>query len=152
MWVGVLRCVPRPLQVANAVGAALGQVSGSVDRIVTLDSDNREASWKRAQRECEEAATLIAVAEGADPRTVNTVDVSDMDVPYVGKSGVAKRIRVRVVGDLQSSEQPLPTEGESQPKGGVAKVQQVSTAVVECDRVGRWSAVDYQCVLLLFGV
>ena len=107
------------------MGAALGQVSGSVDRIVTLDSDNRDASWESAQRECKEAATLTAVAAGADPRTVEVVDMNEMHVPYVGKSGMAVRMRVRVVGDLQSCEQPTTTEGDTQAEGGVAKVQPV---------------------------
>ena len=114
------------------MGAALGQVSGSVDRIVTLDRNDRDASWEKAQQECREAAILSAVKAGAERSSVEVVDVSEVPVPYVGSSGLAVRMRVRAVGDLQSCEQPIADVGGTQDKGGVAKQQQqqVSTAVV----------------------
>ena len=123
------------------MGAALGQVSGSVDRIVTLDSDDRDASWERAQQQCKEEATSYAVAAGAEPGSVEVVDVNEVPVPYVGSSGMAVRMRVRVVGDLQGYGQPTTTKGETQAKRGIAKVLQVS-AVVDCVWEGRCAAVD----------
>ena len=108
------------------MGAALGQVSGSVERIVTLDSDNRDASLKSARQQCEEEARLIAVAAGAEPRSVKVVDVSNVEVPYVGKSGMTKRMRVMVVGDLFSCRQPMANEGEMQANEEVSEVRQVA--------------------------
>ena len=142
---GVVRCVPpHPplLQVANAVGAALGQVSGSVDRIVTLDSENRDASWESARQQCKEEARLIAVAAGAEPRSVDVVDMSEVEVPYVGKSGMTVRMRVRVVGDLFSSRQPMASEGEMQANEEVSEVSRWSSAA------GGWPVVDYMWMVV----
>ena len=123
------------------MGAALGQVSGSVDRIVTLDSDDRDASWERAHQRCKEEATSYAVAAGAELSSVEVVDVNEVPVPHVGSSGMAVRMHVKVVGDLQGQEQSTTTKGETQAKRGIAKVLQVS-AVVDCGWERRCSAVD----------
>ena len=124
------------------MGAALGQVSGSVDRIVTLDSDDRDASWERAHQRCKEEATSYAVAAGAELSSVEVVDVNEVPVPHVGSSGMAVRMHVKVVGDLQGHGQPTTTKGETQAKRGIAKVLQVSAAVVDCVWEGRCAAVD----------
>jgi N-methylhydantoinase A/oxoprolinase/acetone carboxylase beta subunit len=79
--------------VANAVGAAIAQVSGEVDRVFSgLGRD-------RSIRDATEEAMAQAVAAGADPDTLSVVDVEDLPLSYL--SGDARRVRVRVVGDIR---------------------------------------------------
>jgi N-methylhydantoinase A/oxoprolinase/acetone carboxylase beta subunit len=78
--------------VANAVGAAIAQVSGEVDRI--FQGRSRDDAIAEAAREAERRA----VASGAARRTLQTVEVDDIPVSYL--PGDARRVRVRVVGDV----------------------------------------------------
>ena len=54
------------LKVANAVGAALSQVSGVRDTVVSLDQTTREAALEGAKQQ----ATLVAIEHGAQPDSV----------------------------------------------------------------------------------
>ncbi len=78
--------------VANAVGAAIAQVSGEVDQIY------RDLSRDEAIAAARRAADAKAVAAGADPQTLNVVEVEDLPLAYL--PGNSLRIRVRVVGDI----------------------------------------------------
>lgn len=78
--------------VANAVGAAIAQVSGEVDRVVT------GLSRKEAIDLATEEARGRAVAAGAREDTLAVVDVEDLPLAYL--PGDAIRVRVRVVGDI----------------------------------------------------
>lgn len=90
---GVSRVVRVPNgDCANAVGAAIAQVSGEVDRIF------RDVSREEALAEAREIATARAVASGADPATVAVVDSEDIPIAYL--PGNARRIRLRCVGDI----------------------------------------------------
>ena len=65
---GISKIIKPPnYSVANAVGAAACQVSGSVDVIEKIDANNDVASIKKRAAE---RATKIAVENGADPATV----------------------------------------------------------------------------------
>ena len=68
---------PEHFEVANAIGAAITQVGGEVDRIFSLDQLTRDEALERAKAE----ATSKAVAAGADPATVQIVDVEDVPLP-----------------------------------------------------------------------
>ncbi len=57
---------PEHFAVANAIGAGISQVSGSVDFIVSLESMHRD----EAQEEAKQRAMAAAVVAGADPSTV----------------------------------------------------------------------------------
>ena len=48
---------PEHFSVANAVGAAIGQISGEVDRIFSLDGKTREEALAEARKEATEKAT-----------------------------------------------------------------------------------------------
>jgi N-methylhydantoinase A/oxoprolinase/acetone carboxylase beta subunit len=85
---------PPHFEAANAVGAAIGQISGEVDRVYSLESRTRNDAIDDAKAE----ATEKAVAAGADPATVQIVDVEDVPLTYL--PGNATRIRVKAVGDL----------------------------------------------------
>ncbi|MCA9880267.1 MAG: hydantoinase/oxoprolinase family protein, partial [Thermomicrobiales bacterium] len=85
---------PPHFEAANAVGAAIGQISGEVDRVYSLENRSRTEAIDEAKAE----ATEKAVAAGADPATVQIVDVEDVPLTYL--PGNATRIRVKAVGDL----------------------------------------------------
>lgn len=83
---------PEHAGVANAVGAALAQVSGEVDRVFR-DID-REAAIEQAVQE----ATDRAVATGASRGSVEVIEIEDLPLAYLPGDG--RRLRVRVVGSL----------------------------------------------------
>jgi N-methylhydantoinase A/oxoprolinase/acetone carboxylase beta subunit len=85
---------PNHFEAANAVGAAIAQISGEVDRVYALESLTREQALDSAKAE----ASAKAVEAGADPSTVVIVDVEDVPLTYL--PGNATRIRVKAVGDL----------------------------------------------------
>jgi N-methylhydantoinase A/oxoprolinase/acetone carboxylase beta subunit len=85
---------PQHFEAANAVGAAIAQISGEVDRVYALATMSRDDALADAKTE----ATSKAVAAGADPATVQIVDVEDVPLAYL--PGNATRIRVKAVGDL----------------------------------------------------
>ena len=86
---------PDHFEAANAVGAAIAQVSGEIDRVVALDDHTRTAALDQAKQEASDRAT----AAGADPATVEIVDVEDVPLAY--PPGNATRLRVKAVGDLR---------------------------------------------------
>ncbi len=85
---------PEHAAVANAIGAAIAQVGGEVDRVFSLDGISRDAALSEAKREAGEKA----VAAGAAAETVEVVDVEEVPLAYLPSS--ATRIRVKAVGDL----------------------------------------------------
>jgi len=78
--------------VANAVGAAMAQICGEVDRVYT--DMTREAALGLATEEARDRA----VAAGASVDTLKTVDIEDLPLAYM--PGGARRMRVRVAGEL----------------------------------------------------
>jgi hypothetical protein len=86
---------PDHFEAANAVGAAIAQISGEVDRVYALDGLTREQALESAKGEAGDRA----VAAGADPETIQIVDVEDVPLAYL--PGNATRIRVKAVGDLR---------------------------------------------------
>jgi N-methylhydantoinase A/oxoprolinase/acetone carboxylase beta subunit len=85
---------PQHFAVANAIGAAIAQVGGEVDKIVALEGTTRDAAIDEAKAE----AIENAVAAGAERDAVHVVDVDDVPIAYL--PGNATRIRVKAVGDL----------------------------------------------------
>src|SRR3989337_2056740 len=79
---------PNHFEAANAVGAAIAQISGEVDRVYSLEKRSRESALDDAK----------AVEAGADANTVQIVDVEDVPLSYL--PGNATRVRVKAVGDL----------------------------------------------------
>ena len=84
--------------VANAVGAAIAQVSGEVDQV--FSDMSREAALQSA----EALARSRAEEAGADPDTLDVVDVEDLPLAYL--PGDARRVRVRVVGATPVARRP----------------------------------------------
>jgi N-methylhydantoinase A/oxoprolinase/acetone carboxylase beta subunit len=78
---------------ANAVGAAIAQISGETDQVY------RDMTREDAIAAAEAQAIERAVAAGAERATLQTVDVEDMPLAYL--PGNALRVRVRVAGEMQ---------------------------------------------------
>ncbi|QYF81305.1 hypothetical protein KY492_20485 [Brevibacterium sp. PAMC21349] len=91
--------VIRPLHscVANAIGSAISQVSGQIEKVYALAEIGREAALEQAK----EIAMSEAISAGADPQTLVIVDIEDVPLAYM--PGNATRIRVKAAGDLAQS-------------------------------------------------
>ena len=85
---------PKHFACANAVGAAIAQISGEVDRIYMLSGSSRE----EALADAKEKATEAAIAAGARADSVAIVDIEDVPLAYI--PGNATRVRVKAVGEL----------------------------------------------------
>lgn len=92
---GVDKCI-KPIHqgAANAIGAAIGKVSGEIDIIEILDG-NDEAKIVAAARQ---RAIDLAIAKGAAPEDVKIVEVNKMPLQYMSKATI--RLQVRAVGKL----------------------------------------------------
>jgi N-methylhydantoinase A/oxoprolinase/acetone carboxylase beta subunit len=85
---------PDHFDAANAIGAAIAAVSGQVDRIFHLGAGGRTAALDEACGEAREHA----IAAGADPDTVETVEIEEIPLAYLTTPAV--RIRVKAAGAL----------------------------------------------------
>jgi N-methylhydantoinase A/oxoprolinase/acetone carboxylase beta subunit len=85
---------PEHFQYANAIGAAIAEVSGEVDRIFSLEQETRA----KAMEEAKEMAIREAVKAGAKAETVKIVHVEEIPLAYL--PGNAVRIRVKAAGEL----------------------------------------------------
>ncbi|XP_028393299.1 uncharacterized protein LOC114517702 [Dendronephthya gigantea] len=85
---------PQHFEVANAVGAALSQVSGVVDHVVDITKKTREKALEEAQS----LAIARAIENGALAETVEIVEKSESQLTYL--KGGAARVQVKAVGDL----------------------------------------------------
>lgn len=85
---------PQHFEVANAIGAAIAQVSGQIERVFSLDEFGREGALKLAK----EMAVQEAIKAGANPETIEIVEVDDVPLAYL--PGNATKIRVKAAGNL----------------------------------------------------
>lgn len=83
---------PAHAAVANAVGAAIAQVSGEADQV--FQGMTRTEAMAAAER----IARDRAVEAGADGATLSLVDIEDLPIAYL--PGGALRVRARVVGEI----------------------------------------------------
>lgn len=90
--------VPDRAGVANAIGAAIAQVSGEIDQVYSYERDGRDASLTRAKA----AATEKARVAGAQEDTIQIADVEELPLQYL--PGGAVRVRVKAVGELALKE------------------------------------------------
>jgi len=86
---------PEHAGVANAIGAAITQISGEVERLVVLTDRKRENVLDAFRQE----ATEQAVTAGACRESVQVVEIDQIPIPYL--PGENMRIRVRVAGELR---------------------------------------------------
>ncbi|GLO68504.1 hydantoinase [Phaeobacter inhibens] len=85
---------PEKSGVANAIGAALAQVGGEVDKVFSYDKIGRE----EAMEEARQSAIERAVDAGASADTTKIVSLEEMPLTYLPAGAV--RIKVKAIGDL----------------------------------------------------
>lgn len=85
---------PEFSSVANAVGAAIAQVSGEVEKVISITEANREQVMGDARAE----ACNNAIKAGAIPETVEVIEVEQVPISYL--PGNPSRLRVKAVGNL----------------------------------------------------
>lgn len=88
---------PEHFEVANAIGAAISQVSGDIDRVFSLDELERDEAVEQAKQE----AIDEAITAGADPSTIEVVDFEEIPISYL--PGNAVRMRAKAAGELLTS-------------------------------------------------
>ncbi|KAF3482723.1 uncharacterized protein GIQ15_02047 [Arthroderma uncinatum] len=99
---GVEECIiPPHHDSANAVGAAIAKVAGTVDVIEILAGKDE----KEVLKQVENAAVEMAIQRGADRDTVRIAEVEKLPLQYV--TNKATRIMIKAVGKLR-----IPTEEE----------------------------------------
>lgn len=86
--------------VANAVGAAIAQVSGQIEEVVSLNGDRAEKLEEARGR-----AIRRAVEAGADGDRTEIVELDEVPLAYMTEPIV--RLRVKAVGPLRTSEQRM---------------------------------------------
>lgn len=88
---------PQHFEVANAIGAAIAQISGGIDGVFDVAGKGRDA----VVAEVKEAAVQEAVRAGAAEGTVEIVELEEIPLAYLPSNAV--RFRVKAVGDLARS-------------------------------------------------
>ena len=89
---------PEYAGVANAIGAAIAQIGGEVERIVNY----RELTREEALRQVSAEATARAVGAGANAATVHIEDIEETTISYMTEGST--RLRVKAVGDVAGRE------------------------------------------------
>jgi N-methylhydantoinase A/oxoprolinase/acetone carboxylase beta subunit len=87
---------PEHFDVANAIGAAIAMVSGQIDRIFDPGRAGRQAMLDEARGQAREQA----IRAGADPRTVEIVEIEELPLSYLNNPAV--RVRAKAAGPLDS--------------------------------------------------
>jgi N-methylhydantoinase A/oxoprolinase/acetone carboxylase beta subunit len=85
---------PENAAIANAIGAAIAQVSGELDQVFSYEQQGRDAALAQAKA----AALARATAAGAAAETVRIVEVEELPLQYL--PGGAVRVHVKAVGEL----------------------------------------------------
>jgi N-methylhydantoinase A/oxoprolinase/acetone carboxylase beta subunit len=90
---------PEHAGVANAIGAAIGQVSGEIDRIYNIAGPQERAA---ALADAETQAKAHAISAGAQSDSIKIVNIEAVPLQYL--PGGATRVVCRAVGDLAMTE------------------------------------------------
>ena len=86
--------LPEHFGSANAIGAAIAQVSGEVDRVISLDGTSREAAIEQVVGQ----ARSRALEAGALAESIALAELEETPLSYL--PGNAIRVSAKVVGDL----------------------------------------------------
>ena len=85
---------PEHAGVANAIGAAIAQIGGETERLVSYDKTARQEAIQAVTAEAAE----IALTAGAERSTIRVADVEETAMSYM--AGNTTRLRVKVVGEI----------------------------------------------------
>lgn len=102
---------PENAGVANAIGAAIAQIGGESERLVSYSALPRTEAIKQVTDE----ATERAVDAGADLSTIRVADIEETAIPYMDEGNT--RVRVKVIGDIAALGE---TAGNSAKNGSVS--------------------------------
>src|SRR5262249_48211891 len=83
---------PDHYPVANAIGAAIAQVGGETDRVFSLAALTRDQALDQAKQE----AIDKVLAAGAEPGSVQMVEVEEVPLAYLPSSAI--RMHVKAIG------------------------------------------------------
>jgi N-methylhydantoinase A/oxoprolinase/acetone carboxylase beta subunit len=86
---------PDHFDVANAIGAAISQISGSIDGVFDVATKGRDVVIE----EVKDAARTEAVKAGADEASLEIVEIDEIPLAYLPSNAV--RFRVKAVGKLK---------------------------------------------------
>ena len=87
---------PAHASVANAIGAAIAQVGGEVDRIYCYEKSSRD----KALADAREKAKDRVIRAGGNNDTLRFIDIDETSLNYL--PGEAVRVRVKAISDLTS--------------------------------------------------
>ena len=87
---------PEHAEVANAIGAAMAQVGGQVEKVFSLDGMSRQTALDSAKDE----AIGRAVDAGANPNSMEIVELDEVPPTYLPSNAIL--IRAKAAGDLAS--------------------------------------------------
>ncbi len=85
---------PEHSSVANAIGAAIAQIGGEAERLVSYRDVPREEAIKQVTHE----AVRLAKAAGADPATIKVADIEETPISYMDEG--TTKLRIKAVGDI----------------------------------------------------
>ena len=85
---------PEHSGVANAIGAAIAQIGGEAERLVSYRDLSREEAIKQVTRE----AVELAQAAGADADTIKVADIEETAISYMDEGST--KLRIKAVGDI----------------------------------------------------
>jgi N-methylhydantoinase A/oxoprolinase/acetone carboxylase beta subunit len=85
---------PEHSGVANAIGAAIAQIGGETERLVSY----RELPREEAIRQVSDQARAIAIGAGADATTIRIADIEETTISYMAEGST--RLRIKAVGDI----------------------------------------------------
>ena len=85
---------PENSGVANAIGAAIAQIGGEVERLVNY----RETPRDEVLEEVSAEATEQAIKAGADPDTIRIADIEEITISYMAEGST--KLRVKAIGDI----------------------------------------------------
>lgn len=90
--------IPEHSGVANAIGAAIAQIGGEVEQLVSFRETPREMAIKEVSRR----AIETAVAAGAQRSTVRIADIEETTMSYMDEGST--KLRVKAVGEIARDE------------------------------------------------
>lgn len=85
---------PQHAHVANAIGAAIAQIGGEADRLVSYKQVPRAEAIQKLTNE----AVRRAIHAGADAASVRVVDVEETALGYMDEGSA--RLKIKVVGEI----------------------------------------------------
>ncbi|MCT4350827.1 hydantoinase/oxoprolinase family protein [Vibrio sp. NC2] len=86
---------PEHFEVANAIGVALGEISGQFDKIVPIDPASREETLKRL----EEQSKQLAIEAGACRDNVAIIERSEIPLSYL--QGNMVHVKIKAAGHIK---------------------------------------------------